>query len=150
MGHTFSCVLMHVTFSTKLRRRWIDEALRERLFPYLGGLARKEFAACLCIGGTDDHIHALVEISMDVAPADAMRTLKSVSSGWVHKEFCDLAAFQWQAGYGAFSVSPSNARRVIRYIENQQEHHRRMNFEEEYRALLIRHKVPFDPEHFLD
>ncbi|MBU0638517.1 MAG: IS200/IS605 family transposase [Planctomycetes bacterium] len=149
MGHTYSNLLVHVIFSTKNRTPSITPPIRTRLYEYLGGVARKEFGRALTIGGTPDHLHALVSLNADVSIAEALRKWKSLSSGWVHKSFSDAQAFAWQAGYGAFSVSQSNVAAVRAYIARQEEHHRRVTFDEELRTFLERHGVPYDPDHLL-
>jgi len=146
MGHTFSNILMHVIFSTKDRRPIIDEALQEKLRAYMAGVARHEFGWAKRIGGTEDHLHGLLQIRPDVSVAHAMNRWKSLSSGWVHKSFPERQDFAWQAGYGAFSVSPSKAAEVIRYIDNQPAHHKRRTFKEEFLEFLDRHGVSYDPE----
>ena len=122
MGHTYAKILVHVIFSTKGRRRTIDEDIRQRLHEYLGGIARKEFGKAMQVGGTDDHLHALLSLRTDVAVADAMRMFKGLSSAWVHNNFPESSDFAWQEGYAAFTVSQSVAGDVIEYIVNQAEH----------------------------
>jgi len=150
MGHTLSRLLVHVVFSTKERRRTIHESFRPRLFEYMGGIARNEFGRSLVVGGTADHVHGLLSVRPAVSVSDAMRKWRSLSSGWVHKSFPERREFAWQEGYGAFSVSPSNAERVVRYILNQEAHHKRITFKEEFIALLDRHGIEYDPETLWD
>jgi len=137
-------LLGHVVFGTKGRRRIIDDRLRARLWEYLGGIARHEFGGIVRVGGTEDHVHGLIRLRADTSVAEAMRKWKSLSIGWVHREFSDLDAFAWQGGYGAFSVSPSREAGVISYIENQMEHHREVSFEEEFEGMLARCGIEFD------
>ena len=146
MSHTYANLLVHVIFSTKDRRPTIRPEFEERLWQYMSGIARKEFGRALKLGGTEDHIHALVSLRTNVSVAEALRKLKSLSSGWVHKAFPEETLFGWQPGYGAFSVSRSNEAAVIRYIENQKAHHKRMTFEEEFAELLKRHDIERDPK----
>ena len=147
MGHTFSNLLVHVIFSTKSRRPTIVDALGEKLYAYMAGVAKKEFGWARRIGGTSDHIHGLIEIRTDVSVAHAMNRWKSLSSGWVHKSFPEFRDFAWQSGYGAFTVSSSKAPEVIAYINGQAEHHRHRSFEEEFLDFLKRHGIQYDPEH---
>ena len=146
MGHTYSSLLVHVVFSTKDRRPVIHDSFRQRLYEYMGGIARGEFGRALVVGGTENHVHALLSFGTTVSVAEAMRKWKSLSSGWVHETFPAEADFAWQEGYGAFSVSRSGADKVIRYIEVQAEHHKRLTFEEEFVALLEQHGIEYDPE----
>ena len=150
MGHTYANLLAHVVFSTKDRLPLIREEFRGRLHEYLSGIAREEFGRALKIGGMPDHLHALISLKSDVSMAEGMRKWKSLSSGWIHETFPGNDVFAWQAGYGAFSVSQSNAPEVIAYIERQAEHHRTMTFQEECMAFLKRHNIPYDPAHIWD
>ena len=150
MGHTYTNLLFHVVFSTKERRAQIDDALRARLVPYLAGIAREEFGRALTIGGTENHLHALLSLRAEVSVAEALRKWKSLASGWVHRTFPDRRDFAWQVGYGAFAVSASNAARVTAYINGQAAHHRKVTFEEEFLALLKKHGVEYDPRHVWD
>ncbi len=145
MGHTYANLLVHVVFSTKGRRPTIRETFRQRLQEYLAGVARAEFGRALKIGGTENHVHGLLSVSTDTSMGEAMRKWKSLSSGWVHRTFPGARGFAWQSGYGAFSVSQSNAMQVAEYIQNQREHHWRRTFEEEFVALLERHGIEYDP-----
>ncbi len=150
MGHTYSNLLVHVVFSTKRRASMIRADVRTRLYEYLAGVAREEFGRAVEIGGTEDHLHALISLRTDVSMADAMRKWKGLSSGWVHKTFPRYGEFGWQDGYAAFSVSASAVDSVRAYIAGQELHHRKMSFAEELRAFLDRHGVGYDPDHLVD
>jgi REP-associated tyrosine transposase len=138
---------VHIIFGTKSREQSIRDTFRERLHEYMAGIVRKEIGKSLKIGGTTDHAHALVELRTDVSVAEAVRKLKSPSLKWVHRTLPAAGKFAWQVGYAAFAVSRSNVATVFDYIANQQEHHRRMTFEEEFKAFLERHGVAYDPRH---
>ncbi len=101
----------------------------------------------LCVGGIDDHVHILLTVPPTIAISKAVQLLKGNSSNWIHKEFQLLKLFAWQDGYGAFTVSKSNLPAVIQYIERQREHHRRQNFQQEYRLLLKKHGVEYDEQY---
>ena len=105
MAHTFTCLFTHVVFSTKDRKPLIADQCRPRLYAYLGGIARNHKARALTVGGTADHVHLLLSFSPSLCVADAVRTLKSNSSGWVHDTWPSRRDFAWQTGYGAFNVS---------------------------------------------
>lgn len=144
MAHTFTHLLAHIIFSTKDRRPLLDAGLKERLFPYLGGIIRAHDGKALIINGPTDHVHILASLAAKHALSDVMRELKADSSGWVHKHFPNQRSFGWQIGYGAFSVSHSNAPEVERYIAKQEEHHRKVSFKEEFVAFLKKHDIAYD------
>lgn len=143
MPSTHVSLHYHVIFSTTERRAWIEPDWKERLHAYLGGLVRTAGGVALSVGGTADHAHILMGLRATHRLADVMRDVKAASSEWVHHDV-HRPVFSWQDGYGAFTVSPSLLETVRRYIENQEEHHRRRTFQEEYRALLKRHGIVFD------
>ena len=145
MGHTLSDLLVHVIFSTKDRQPTITADFRPRLYEYMAGVAKKEIGVALRIGGTADHIHGLLAIRPEVSVAEAMRKWKALSSKWIHATFPASRSFGWQAGYGAFTVSRSVAPRVIEYIDDQEEHHKTVTFQEEFLAFLKRHRIEYDP-----
>ena len=118
MPHSFTHLLSHMVFSTKGRVPCLDAELRERLFPYMGGIIRELGGSTLAINGTMDHAHLLLLLPATRPVADAMRVLKTNSSRWVHETWASRREFCWQTGYGAFSVSRSGAEEIRRYIEN--------------------------------
>ena len=134
----------HCVFSTIDRRACLTAQLRDRLWPFLGGIASEHKMKALSIGGVEDHVHLLLSLPATMPIAKAMQLIKGGSSKWVHDSFHDQRLFAWQTKYGAFSVSVSQLDRIINYIENQQRHHRRMSFQEEFIALLKRHKIEYD------
>jgi hypothetical protein len=124
--------------------------LKLRLWDYLGGIVRGEGGTPLQIGGIADHVHLLVRLRQDLALADFLRQMKAVSSGWVHKHFPTAIEFQWQSGYGAFTVSHSAIDSVKAYIANQDEDHKARSFQDEFRASLLNHGFEFDEQYFWD
>ena len=142
--HSFSDLLVHAVFSTKERARYLDAAIRGDVHAYLGGIVRELKASALMVGGTEDHVHMLVRLPCDLAVADCLRVVKTNSSRWIHERWPDRSKFAWQTGYAAFSVSESNRDTVVRYIREQQRHHRKMSFQDELRALLRKHGIGFD------
>ena len=104
----------------------------------------------LCIGGVADHVHLLTMFPRTITIADFVKETKRVSSIWVHEGEAGSDSFHWQSGYGVFSVSQSQVDTVRRYIECQEEHHRRVSFQEEYREFLKRHNVAFDERYVWD
>ena len=150
MGHTFTNHLYHVVFSTKGRLPLIDPGFREKLFKYICGIARRQNGFVLRINGTADHVHILATLKASVSVSDFVRAIKANSSKWLSEAFPSMQAFEWQAGYSSFSVSESIADTVKSYIERQEEHHRNRTFADELKALLDRHRIEYDPAHYLD
>ena len=128
MPHTYTSLLVHIIFSTKDRRPYLDAELRPRLFPYMGGILRELGGTPILVNGPDDHVHALTALPPTRSLSDVMRVLKTNSSRWVHEQWPARRDFAWQSGYGAFTVSRSNVDEVERYIAGQEEHHRHVTF----------------------
>jgi REP element-mobilizing transposase RayT len=144
MANTYTALFYHIIFSTKNRVAHIKPDIENRVWAYIGGVARKHQMTALQIGGVDDHIHALVMAPPTYAPSEIAKFLKGDSSKWIHEEFPELHGFAWQDGYGAFTVSKSNLPSVIQYIQNQREHHRTKTFQEEYLEFLQKHGIEYD------
>jgi len=138
MAHTYASNLIHCVFSTKERRSLIPAARAAELYAYLGGIARGEGFSLIAAGGTTNHIHLLFALPASCTLAHAVQKLKGSSSRWMGD------GFSWQEGYGAFSVSSSQIEVVKEYIENQEEHHRKRNFEVEFVALLRNCGIVYD------
>ena len=134
----------HCVFSTKERRPLITPALAERLWPFLGGIARNNKMKAIEIGGVADHVHLLISLPSTLAIAKAMQLIKGGSSKWVHETFPEHRLFAWQEKYGAFSVSVSQLDSIIGYIKGQEAHHKKMSFQEEFLALLKKHRIEYD------
>ena len=135
----------HFVFSTKERRRLIADDWRPRLHAYLGGIVKGMDAVPLAVGGVVDHVHLLVSLKSKHRLDYFLRDLKADSSGWIYREFTRL--FEWQKGYGGFSICQREIADVRKYIENQEEHHRRETFENEYVRLLKEYKVDYDAQY---
>jgi len=120
------------------------------LFAYQAGIFKEWESPALIIGGVEDHLHALFSLSKNHPLKKIVEEVKKGSSKWMKTEGPRNAEFYWQAGYGAFSVSLSSLGSVMRYIENQDEHHRKMTFQDELRELLRRHQIEFDERYVWD
>ena len=144
MSHTYFQNVMHVVFSTKERRKMIPAEMKERLWSYTAGICKRQKVFVHAVGGMEDHIHLLLQFHATIAISEAIKKIKANSSGWMSDE---TGKFGWQEGYGAFSVSKSNIAAVIRYIQNQEKHHRKMTFEQEFVALLKKHGMEYDPKY---
>ena len=122
----------HCVFSTKERRPFLKLELRNRLWPFLGGIARQNKMKAIEIGSVEDHVHILLSLPSTMAMAKAMQLLKGGSSKWIHKTFPEHRLFAWQEAYGAFSVSVSQLNKIIDYSKGQESHHHRMTFQEAF------------------
>src|SRR6476659_3843315 len=144
MGQSLVQNYIHIVFSTKHRQHLIFPPVEEELHSYLGGICKKLDCQPIIVGGFSNHIHILCKLSKKIALMKLVEEVKAHSSKWIKSKGEDYEGFYWQNGYGAFSVNPSQIDRVIRYIENQKEHHQKKNFEEEYRQILIKYHIEFD------
>jgi len=149
MSRTFTNLLTHIIFSTKDREPLILPEVKSELYAYLGGLTRELKGKSYGINGTADHVHMLVSLPPAVSISEAMRFIKSNSSGWIHSKWPGKP-FAWQLGYGAFSVSKSNVSDVLKYIANQEAHHRRSTFKEEFVHFLRRHGIEYDERYIFE
>jgi putative transposase len=143
MSHSYTQNVIHVVFSTKDRRKSISGELQPRMWAYAAGICKKHEILVHAVGGMEDHIHLLLQIPPTVALASAILAIKSNSSRWANEQG---HSFAWQEGYAAFSVSASLVPVVVRYIRNQEAHHRKLTFDAEFLALLKKHGVEFDPK----
>jgi REP element-mobilizing transposase RayT len=147
MAQSLSRVIVHIVFSTKNRRPFLQGDLRHRMHGYLAQLCRDQGAECFEVGGTENHVHIAATLPRTVSQAEFLEFIKKKSSRWLRD--CEPVLrrrFGWQAGYGVFSVSRSRLPELVAYIRDQEEHHRRRTFEEEYVRLLRRHGVQFDEQ----
>jgi len=141
---------MHCVFSTKERSSLLTPAIRQRLWPYLGGIARENEIKALVIGGMADHVHLLLSLPTTLSISKAMQLLKGNSSKWLRETFIELRLrnFAWQEGFGAFSIGVAGVESTIRYIQAQEEHHRKKSFSEELEVFLKKHGFNFNTETF--
>ena len=149
MPNTYTNLLFHIVYSTKYRKPLIQPSWQDELYGYMGGIIRAEKGILLVVGGIKDHVHMLAKLPPTIAVSDMLRLIKGNSSKWVN-ERPDVSYFEWQAGYGAFSVSKSNVPSVRKYIDSQEEHHRKQSFRDEYLALLRRHNIEFDERYVFE
>jgi len=153
MPQSLSKVILHIIFSTKNRQPWLDTDARPRMRAYLAYLAtvcRDLGAELVHVGGVADHLHIVTTLPRTVSQVEVIEQIKKASSKWVKDLDARYRGFFWQRGYGAFSVSPSQLKAVLQYVEGQPEHHRTRTFQEEYRALLRRHGIDFDERYVWD
>lgn len=145
MGQSLSQIYLHIVFSTRERKPILrNEEIRKALHAYLAGTCRQQDSPSIIVGGTEDHVHILCQLAKTIAVAGLVRELKRDSSKWLKEQSRELQTFQWQRGYGAFSVSPSHLDGLKEYIRNQEEHHRTESFQEEFLRLLRKYGVEFE------
>lgn len=147
---SFTQLSYHVVFGTKYRKPIITEAIRQDLYEYLGGILRANGGSSIEIGGVADHVHLLVRLSPKRAISDVLRDLKANSAKWYNDKKDRQHKFEWQKGYGAFSVSYSRIEVAKRYIQNQEQHHREKSFQEEYEDFLKRHGIRYRTEYLFE
>ncbi len=150
MGQSLVKNYLHIIFSTKLRAPLILESIENELYSYIGGICKQLECYPIKIGGYIDHIHILCMLSKKIPLMKLLEEIKAHSSKWIKTKDDTLKKFYWQNGYGAFSVNPYEVDKVIAYIENQKEHHRKKTFQEEYRAFLKKYNVEFDEKYVWD
>ena len=151
MPQSLSRIDLPLVFSTKDRQPWLRSAdLRKSLFGYMGATMKQLDCMPVEIGGVEDHVHLLCLFPRTRSVADVIKETKRVSTKWLQEQTVELRDFHWQAGYGVFSVSQSNVESVIGYIRDQESHHRKVTFQDEYRAFLRRHAVEFDERYVWD
>jgi putative transposase len=144
MTHTYSKLLFHFVWSTKNRQPLIDPKIKNQVYNYIRAIVENRKCKLININGMPDHIHLLVSTPVTINITDFIKTIKTSSTRLVRREFLNLKTFAWQEGYGAFTVSYSNEKKVLTYIVNQEIHHGKMSFEEEYVRLLKKMNIPFD------
>jgi len=150
MANTYTQVNIHCVFAVKGRNSFITKNFRNDLHRYMAGILKNDGIYSLAIGGWKDHVHVFFELPPDKKISDIMRDLKSVSSKWINENNFVTGKFQWQEGYGAFSYSKSQRNDVIKYIMNQEEHHKTKTFKEEYLELLRKFEIEFKEEYLFE
>ena len=150
MGQSLVKNYIHIVFSTKHREPIIHESIDDEFYAYLGGICINLECHPIKIGGYTDHVHILCMVSKNIALATLVEKVKSNSSKWIKTKSSAYKNFYWQNGYGAFSVNPSEAEVVVRYIENQKEHHKKEFYQEEYRAFLTKYNIEYDERYVWD
>jgi len=151
MPQSLAQVQIHIIFSTKNRMPFlVDAEFRKEMHAYLATIMKAYESPAQIVGGTADHVHILCGLSRSATVAKLIGEAKRSSSKWIKTKGGDLELFQWQNGYGVFSVSYSKITEVREYISNQMNHHKKMSFQEEYRLFLRKHSLDFDEAHVWD
>jgi REP element-mobilizing transposase RayT len=151
MPQSLANVLVHIVFSTKDRRAYFqDRVFRAEMHRYLAEVSNRLDCPAIEVGGVEDHVHLLGAQARTITLADWIKETKRITSIWIKERRPDLGDFHWQGGYGAFSVSQSQIEHVMRYIRDQETHHRTMTYQDELRLLLRKHKIEFDERYVWD
>jgi putative transposase len=151
MPQSLAKVLIHTVFSTKNREPLLfDRELRDELLRVMGGILSNLDCQPILMGGVEDHVHLLSALSRTIDIADMVKEVKRGSSLWIKTQDASLQDFAWQSGYGVFSIGFSQIPDVKRYIANQEEHHRRVTFQDEFRQLLTKYEIDFDERYVWD
>jgi REP element-mobilizing transposase RayT len=151
MPQSLAQVYLHLIFSTKDRRPFLQNSeIRNEMQHYLGGICNGLDCPILRVGGVADHVHLLCRLGRSITIADLIKELKRESSKWIKTKSPSLAEFHWQNGYGAFSISPGHVEQLIAYIVNQEEHHQRESFQDEYLRLLAKYGLEWDERYVWD
>ena len=152
MPQSLSKVLVHIVYSTKGRHPWLkDKRIRQELYAYKATILRNQVdSPALTINGVEDHVHMLCLLSRKFAIMSVVEEAKTETSKWLKKQSPDLSDFTWQGGYGIFSVSESNRDQVSSYIADQERHHQKMSFQDEFRLLCKRHGIEIDERYVWD
>ncbi len=146
MPSTWTHNYYHFVFGTKHREPWLTPELEDRLHPFLGGIAKNLKCTPYAINGFVEHVHVAVRYPSELSHSDLARHLKSRSSKWIHESFPKLADFAWQEGYGGFTVSKSVLPKLVRYIDNQKSHHKRLSYVDELIRLHRAHGTDVSPD----
>ena len=144
MGSTLTNLIYHVVFSTKARKPMIIQEIRDELYRYMGGIVKGEGGILFQIGGMPDHIHMVLKLKPVHRLSEIMQKVKGNSSKWINEQNRLVGRFGWQDGYGAFTVSESQVPVVVRYVQEQEKHHRSFSFKEEFIRILKRHQVEYN------
>ena len=143
-------ILTHVVFSTKDRSDLISPAIEDKLFAYISGIVRNNGSRLIVANGTTNHVHLLISLGKTISISSLVGKIKRDSSTWIKTQDPKFKKFYWQDGYGAFSVAQSHVDNVIRYIENQKEHHKTKDFKTEFRGFLDKHEIDYDEKYVWD
>ena len=150
MANTYTQIYLHVVFTVKRRQNLIENNWKEELHKYICGIVNSKKQKVYAIGGVADHVHILISLKPNITVSDLVRDIKSNSSKWINEKGLSRGKFQWQEGFGAFSHAQSQLSTVITYINNQEQHHKKKTFKDEYVELLNKYNIEFDDKYLFD
>ena len=149
MANSYTQLYVQLVFAVKYREALLKKEWREELFKYITGIVQSHRHKMIIINGVEDHVHLFVSMNPNQSVSDLVREVKRSSAIWLNKNKYKKARFQWQKGYGAFSYSQSQSERVINYINNQEEHHKKVSMQEEFKSFLKKYGISFRDEYLL-
>ena len=149
MANSYTQIHLQLIFAVKYRASLIENSWKDELHKYITGIIQTQKHKLIIINGVPDHLHILIGFRPHQSLSDLMQDIKGGSSKWVNEKNFTFAKFAWQEGYGAFSYSHSHLNKVINYIKNQEQHHRKISFLEEYRSFLKAYEIQFDEKYIL-
>lgn len=147
MANTYSQLYVHVVFAVKGRENLIHNKWKDELYKYICGIVKGNHQKVYAINGMPDHVHLLISIKPNCLLSDLMRDIKASSSKWINLNKFVRGKFNWQEGFGSFSVSQSQLDKVIAYIDNQESHHKKLSFKQEYIGLLKSYNIEYDEKY---
>lgn len=150
MANTYSQIYIQIVFAVVGRLNLIEKSWKDELYKYITGIIRKHDQKLIAIGGIENHIHILIGLKPNIALSNLIRDIKANSSRFINEKRFVKGKFSWQEGFGAFSYSHSQLDAVVRYIQNQEEHHKTSNFKDEYLKFLKKYEVDFDEKYLFD
>ena len=148
MANTYHQIYLQTVFAVKYRNAVIDKSWKEQLFGVIGNLINETKCKTIIVNGIEDHVHCFLGLKPVVSVSDLMQTVKAKSSKYINDHKLTKERFEWQGGYGVFSYSQSAVESVFKYIQNQEAHHKKQTFKDEYLEFLKKFKVEFD-EHYI-
>ena len=150
MANTYSQIHLQFVFAVKHRQSLISDHWKEQLYQYITGIIQNQGHKLLAINGMPDHIHIFIGMRPSQSVSDLLKDIKRSSSLWINQNRYVIGKFEWQEGYGAFSYSKSHIDQVIKYIDNQEEHHGKISFREEYLNFLKKFEIDYDEKYIFD
>lgn len=150
MPQSLAMLLTHIVFAMKNRQRFISADVQNSLYAYMSGILIRQGCRTIIMGGWEDHVHILCSLSKTIAPCKIVEEVKTGSSKWLKTRGPALEGFHWQDGYGMISVSPGHIESIRCYIRDQEQHHRRVSFQDEYRRLMEENGIAYDEAYVWD
>ena len=150
MGNTYSQIYIQIVFAVKGRANLIHPKWRDELHKYICGIVTKNQQKVFAVGGVTDHVHIVVSMRPNISISDLVRDIKASSSKWINEKQFVEGKFQWQSGFGAFSYAQSQLNNVIAYVDNQESHHQKQTFKEEYIDLLEKFEIDYEQQYLFD